>query len=248
MDAYFPLETALKRAGNLTICTNALVHRIQCSTDKVGHRAERVLFQKVGRASDQVFSVDVRKEVIVSSGTIGIPVAWEVPMTASLTHLLTFLFEGAVEFLKYIFFRKAIQVLSLFVSSPSLDDETARPTARVMDENKGSSSKLRLSDLEIIPLATTAMDDFKEHQRFFSKIGVFSLQASVLRPQSCGTVRLASSDPSDPSKIDLCFLSDPMDLALARKAIRLVLDLGNACATRCDELAGAGVSVLLWGW
>ncbi|KAL9013969.1 MAG: hypothetical protein Q9173_001367 [Seirophora scorigena] len=286
MDAYLPLETALKRAGNLTICTNALVRRIQCSTDEVGHRAERVLIQRAGRGSDKLFSVDVKKEVIVSSGAIGspqllmlsgigprqhlvqhglevvhdlpgvgselsdhvgIPVAWEVPMTASLTHLATSPFKGAVEFLKYIFFRKGIlslpiQVLSLFVRSPSLDDETARPIAGAMDENKGTNSKLRLPDLEIMPLATSAMDDLEEHQRYFSKIGVFSLLASVLRPQSRGTVRLASSDPSDRPKIDLGFLSDPMDLALARKAVRLALNLGDAMKAQGFPLL-RGVSV-----
>lgn len=168
-------------------------------------------------------------------------------MTASLTHLMSSPFKGAVEFLKYIFFRKGIfslpiHVLSLFVSSPSLDDEKARPIAGMMDQKKGISSKLRLSDLEIIPLATSGMDDFEEYQRCFSKIGVFSLLASVLRPQSRGTVRLASSDPSDRPKIDLGFLSDPMDFALARKAVRLLLNLGEAMKAQGFPLL-RGISV-----
>lgn len=168
-------------------------------------------------------------------------------MTASLTHLMSSPFKGAVEFLKYIFFRKGIfslpiHFLSLFVSSPSLDDEKARPIAGMMDQNKGISSKLRLSDLEIIPLATSGMDDFEEYQRCFSKIGVFSLLASVLRPQSRGTVRLASSDPSDRPKIDLGFLSDPMDFALARKAVRLLLNLGEAMKAQGFPLL-RGISV-----
>ncbi|KAL9027156.1 MAG: hypothetical protein Q9196_004283 [Gyalolechia fulgens] len=162
---------------------------------------------------------------------VAIPVAWEVPVTASLTYLATSPLKGALEFLKYIFRRRGIlsmpiQVLSLFVRNSSIDDETAALVTATDDHDK-----FRLPDLEIMPLATSAMDDLEEHKRHFSKIGVFSLLSTLLRPESRGTVRLASSNPFDRPKVDLNLLNEPMDLKMARKAVRLALNLGNAMKT-----------------
>ncbi|KAL8721405.1 MAG: hypothetical protein Q9225_001920 [Loekoesia sp. 1 TL-2023] len=287
LEAYLPIETALERADNLSICTGVVVCRINFSADGVKHCAERVTFQKANSQSDRVFSVKVKKEVVVSSGAIGspqvlmlsgigprqhlekhgievlrdlpgvgselsdhvaIPVAWELPVTASLTHLAISPFKGAVELLKYIFFRKGIlslpiQVLSLFVRDSSLNDETATLIAGEMDNGTcAPDTKIRLPDLEIMPLATSAMDDLEEYKRDFSKIGVFSLLATLLRPKSRGTVRLESSNPHDRPKVDLDFLNDTTDLALARKAVRLALRLGDAMKAQDFPLL-RGISV-----
>ncbi|KAL8943252.1 MAG: hypothetical protein Q9211_001047 [Gyalolechia sp. 1 TL-2023] len=237
LEAYLPLETALARAATLTICTGVAVCKIEFADDGVGHRARRVTFQNAKGGSQDVFSVKVRKEVVLT-----IPVAWEVPVTASLTYLATSPLKGALEFLKYIFRRRGIlsmpiQVLSLFVRNSSIDDETAALVTATDDHDK-----FRLPDLEIMPLATSAMDDLEEHKRHFSKIGVFSLLSTLLRPESRGTVRLASSNPFDRPKVDLNLLNEPMDLKMARKAVRLALNLGNAMKTQGSPLL-RGVSV-----
>ncbi|KAL9095067.1 MAG: hypothetical protein Q9165_002669 [Trypethelium subeluteriae] len=170
---------------------------------------------------------------------VSVPVAWEVPIIESLTYLVTSPLKGALEFLKYFFTRTGIfsipfQVASLFVRSSSLDDQTSEFTPGIPSkppEPDDSASVLRdydhLPDIEIMPLATSAMDDLEEHEAQFSKIGVFSLLTTLLRPKSRGTVRLRSADPLDRPKVDLGFMADAEDIALARKAIRLSLRLGD---------------------
>ena len=73
MDAYLPRATALKRESNLTICTGVIVSQIKFSGDQREHRAERINFQYANSESKNVFSVKVKREIIVSSGTIGSP-------------------------------------------------------------------------------------------------------------------------------------------------------------------------------
>jgi choline dehydrogenase len=72
LEAFLPKTLALERK-NLTICTNAIVSQIQFSGDQTEHQAERVLFQYADRRSPTVFSAKVKKEVVVSSGTLGSP-------------------------------------------------------------------------------------------------------------------------------------------------------------------------------
>ncbi|KAL9600717.1 MAG: hypothetical protein Q9179_003119 [Wetmoreana sp. 5 TL-2023] len=265
LEAYLPLKTTLERADNLSICTGVVVGRINFSASEVGHCAEQVTFQKACAEWDKVFSVKVKKEVVVSSGALGspqilmlrstkrwvratIPVAWEVPVTASLSTLAISPFRGALEFFKYVFFRKGIlslpiQVLSLFVRDSSLDDETATLLDGGMDNDTCTPGfKIRLPDLEIMPLAVSAVDDLEEHKLYFSKIGVFTLLATLLRPKSRGTVRLGSSNPHDRPKVNLGLLNDPTDFALARKAVRLALKLGDAMKAQNFPLL-RGVSV-----
>lgn len=185
---------------------------------------------------------------------MAIPVAWEVPITASLTHLATSPLKGALEFFKYIFFRSGILSmpilgLSLFVRGSSLDEVTSNFIKEVSlgypkegDDKSAQQIHMGLSDIEIMPLATSAMDDLEEHKRLFSKIGVFSLLTCLLRPKSRGTVRLASSNPRDRPKVDLGLLSDPADFAMARKAVRLALRLGDSIRAQGFELL-RGVAV-----
>ena len=73
LEAYLPRATALKREGNLTICTGVLVSRIEFSGDEAEHRAEQVSFQYANSTSEKVFSVRVNKEVVISSGAVGSP-------------------------------------------------------------------------------------------------------------------------------------------------------------------------------
>ena len=132
-----------------------------------------------------------------------------------------------------------IQALSLFARASSIDNETSdfigeHPSVPSKTDEKINTlrSKDYLPDLELMPLATSAMDDLEEHKLRFSKTGIFSLLTTVLRPKSRGTVRLRSANPRDRPSVDLGFLRDPADVALARKGVRLAIKLGNLMKAR----------------
>ncbi|KAL9077854.1 MAG: hypothetical protein Q9157_003231 [Trypethelium eluteriae] len=170
---------------------------------------------------------------------VSVPVTWEVPVVESVTYIATSPLKGALEFFKYLLTRTGVlsfpfQVASLFVRSSSLDDQTSEFTpgipSKPPDPGDGASvlrNHDHLPDIEIMPLATSAVDDLEEHKARFAKIGVFSFLATLLRPKSRGTVRLRSVDPLDRPKVELGFMADAEDIALARKAIRLSLRLGD---------------------
>ncbi len=61
----------------------------------------------------------------------------------------------------------------------------------------------------------------EDHGREKVKGHGFSIHACVLRPESRGTVRLASADPAAAPAIDPNFLSDDRDLATLRAGVRL---------------------------
>jgi len=60
----------------------------------------------------------------------------------------------------------------------------------------------------------------EDHGRTKVKGHGFSIHACVLRPESRGTVRLASADPAAAPAIDPNFLDDPRDIATLRAGIR----------------------------
>ena len=142
-----------------------------------------------------------------------------------------------------------LQVLSLFVRGSLLSNETSsflNGDPPKMSETGDNTSDLRsqgcLPDIELMPLATSAMDDLKEHKARFAKIGVFSLLTTLLRPKSRGTVRLGSSNPHDRPKVDFGFLCDPAEFSMARKAVRLALKLGDGMKAQGFPL-GCGIAV-----
>jgi len=168
---------------------------------------------------------------------VAIPVAWQVPSNESLHRLAASPLRGALEFLKYILYGSGIlsipiQVLSLFVRGSSLDDDTSRFIGDVSPKSaeKGNATTVpnaQVPEIEIMSIATSAIDDLEEHKRSFAKIGVFTLLTCLLQPKSRGTVRLASLNPHDRPRVDLGLLHDPADFAMGRKAVRLALRLGD---------------------
>jgi choline dehydrogenase-like flavoprotein len=75
----------------------------------------------------------------------------------------------------------------------------------------------------------------EDHGRTKVKGHGFSIHACVLRPESRGTVRLASADPAAPPAIDPNFLSDPRDIATLRAGVRLMYRIAET-----GELASYG--------
>ena len=180
----------------------------------------------------------------IQSDHVAVPVAWEVPITASLTHLATSTLKGALEFFRYIFFRAGIlsmpiQVLSLFVQGSSLSSEGSSfvveiPTKVVETDDPTSApwSEACLPDIELMPLATSAMDDLEEYKAHFSKIGVFSLLTTLLRLKSRSTIRLKSSNPRDRPKVDLWIFVRPRRLCNGKNGC-----LPGTLARRYNECA-----------
>lgn len=161
--------------------------------------------------------------------------AWETPLNESLSALaVSPIMRGGFEFLKYVLFSTGIltmpiQTLSLFVRTTSLSEDGAKLVTKSPSSTQGSNNyqpQEDIPDIEIMPLAVSSMDNLEEHNRLFSKIGVFSVLATLAQPHSRGTVRLQSSDPHDRPKIDFGLLSDPRDIVTARIAVRLSLKLG----------------------
>jgi choline dehydrogenase-like flavoprotein len=70
----------------------------------------------------------------------------------------------------------------------------------------------------------------EDHGRTKVKGHGFSLHACVLRPESRGTVRLASADPRLAPVIDPNFLSDDRDMAVLRAGVRLSHRIASAPA------------------
>ena len=83
-----------------------------------------------------------------------------------------------------------------------------------------------------MPLATSAMDDLEEYKAHFSKIGVFSLLTTLLRPKPRGTIILKPSSPRDRPKVDRGFLLDPADFAMTSRAVCLALMLGDTLSAQ----------------
>lgn len=142
-----------------------------------------------------------------------------------------------------------IQSSSLFVRSSSLSkggtelipttalDLPTRDTLKSSIGGNASPPRDLISDLELMPLVFSSMDNSEEYQRLYTKIGIFSILATLLLPKSLGSVRLASSNPRDRPKVDFGILSDPTDYAVARTAVRLALKMG-------EEMKAAGFPIL----
>lgn len=138
---------------------------------------------------------------------ISIPVAWEVPAAESLTSMAIRPFRIALELLKYMFFRVGlfsipVQTLALYVRSRVINKDS---TGIVQTLPKSSDPQILITDIELRPLSTSAMDNFDEPEfkNIFSKTPIFCILATTPRPKSRGTVHLASNNPHDKSKSTL---------------------------------------------
>jgi choline dehydrogenase len=143
--------------------------------------------------------------------------------------------KGLYELLRYQIFGTGllsmpILPVSLFVRSTSLNeagDEYLLGGSK-QSEEPVAEPKALISDIELMPVPANTMDiTLEESQRMFPKIGIFSIIATLLQPKSRGTVRLRSANPHDRPKVDCGLLSDPLDLEILRKAVRLSLKSGD---------------------
>ncbi|KAF7956579.1 hypothetical protein EAE96_003913 [Botrytis aclada] len=255
-DAFLHREVALKREKHLTICTNTILSRIAFSKDDGTYSAKvkrEVIVCLGALGSPQVLmlsgigprkhleehGISVVKDLpSVRSGLSdhhGIPIAWKVPVKESLTRLVIHPMLGVLEFSKYIFFRSGflsmpINNITLFVRSMILNQDYTG-----IDNEKLATVSSQIQDLipdiELMPLAVTAMNNLEEHQRLFFKMGMFSILATLAKPKSRGIVRLASSDPHQRPKVDFGILPNPEDYVVARASVQLSLKLAKTMKT-----------------
>ena len=73
MEGYLPRKVAFERQSNLTICTGAIASSIEFAEDQETTRAANVRFQPAQSPSTKSFSINVKKEIVISSGAIGSP-------------------------------------------------------------------------------------------------------------------------------------------------------------------------------
>ncbi|KAF7874309.1 hypothetical protein EAF04_002981 [Stromatinia cepivora] len=248
-EAFLSKKIALGRR-NLTICTNTLALHYPTSNKIFSAKVNKEVIACSGAiGSPQVLmlsGIGLRESLeehgikvvhdppgVGSELTdhISIPVAWEVPAAEPLTSMATSPFRIALELLKYIFFRVGlfsipVQTLALYVRSRMIKEDS---TGIVEAFSKSSDPQSLIPDIELMPLSTSAMDNFDEPEfkNIFSKTPIFCVLATILRPKSRGTVRLASDNPHDKPKVDFGILSDASDYSIARSAVRLSLSIGD---------------------
>ncbi|TGO48343.1 hypothetical protein BCON_0243g00150 [Botryotinia convoluta] len=254
-DAFLPRETALKREKHLTICTNTILSRIAFSKDNGVPRPNRVFFKladpnltKYTRLKSKEKSLFARAlwahlngigprkhleeyGISVVKDLPGVGSGLKIPVKELLTRLVIHPMLGVLEFFKYMIFRSGIlsmpiNNITLFVRSKILNQDYTG-----IDNEKLATASSQIQDLildiELMPLAVTAMDDLEEHQRLFPKMGMFSILATLAKPKSRGTVRLGSSGPHQRPKVDFGILSNPEDYIVARASVRLSLKLAE---------------------
>ncbi|KAJ4490165.1 alcohol oxidase [Lentinula aciculospora] len=162
----------------------------------------------------------------------GVSVAFEVPTSHSLLSLQKRPWIFFIELFKYVLFGTGILLapvlqIALFASSLLLNEEGS-PTSTEVHGNV-------LPDIEIMPMAYDSTDDLETSRGMFSFLNV------LLHPESKGTVRLSSADPSNPLVIDPQYLSNPADYAPLRASLKLTLRLRDRMIEQGYPLKDFGV-------
>ncbi|KAJ6617890.1 alcohol oxidase, partial [Mycena sp. CBHHK59/15] len=163
---------------------------------------------------------------------VGIPISYQVPMTESLNVLRNNIFRAILEVLKYIVFGTGLLSIpfmqtTIFARSSLLNENMEVTSATPADLD--SRDPKNIPDVELMPIAHRGGEGENDP---LDRVGVFTLLAALVTPKSSGTVRLPSTDPHARARIDLGYLSDPADLPMARKAVRLALRLAQQVRTR----------------
>jgi choline dehydrogenase len=214
-DAY--LRPVLDRP-NLTVITNALATRLAFD----GTRCTGVAYSTDG---NQPQTVRAQREVILCAGAIGTPQllqlsgigpadhlrAHGIPVIVDLSGVGTNLSDHPMGMVTY----SAAQPMPAGVNNHCdvLAALRADPASEVPD------SHILFLDL---PLSRNGTDDRAEPG--------YTIEFSMLRPHSRGSVRLASKDPTTAPLIDPAFLTDERDVTGMLDAMRLARQLGQTTA------------------
>ncbi|KAJ7021480.1 alcohol oxidase [Mycena alexandri] len=172
---------------------------------------------------------------------LGIPVMFKVPLKDSLNIMRASIFRAILEILKYLIFGTSLLAVpfvqtSIFVRSALLNEAMEIPS--VTPAELDARDPKNAPDIEIMPIPARASQD---PEGPIDRLGVFSMLAAVVRPKSFGTIRLASPDPRTRAEINLGYLTNPDDLPIARKAVRLSLRLAKQMRARGYPLVDLAV-------
>lgn len=152
---------------------------------------------------------------------------YKVPRADSLHEIENNPLVAAWEFLRYLIAGRGLLLspnpqMLIFALSKLLNEDSE---TRASSEDEDSHSPSNIPDIEITVVPYNVFDDSK----LAPGEGVTTLTSMLLKPQSSGTIKLASLDPRDRPICDLNYLQDPNDYVVLRKALRLGLTIGRKC-------------------
>ncbi|KAG6827733.1 hypothetical protein H0H92_010611 [Tricholoma furcatifolium] len=145
---------------------------------------------------------------------------YNVSVSESLHLMETKPLRAALELFRYVAFGEGLFLpyvtqLSILVNSAQIDDSGHFTPANAPDN-------LELPDIEIQPIHWNISEPPLPH-----KEGALSLMVVIMRPNSRGTVSLASEDPLARPTCNLAYYSDPADFAIMRKGLKLAKRIGD---------------------
>ncbi|SJL03032.1 uncharacterized protein ARMOST_06377 [Armillaria ostoyae] len=177
-------------------------------------------------------------EVIVDNPGVGsnlkdhvdVPVMWNIPLDESIHVVIEKPLQAIFELVKYLISGRGI------LSDPFVRLAIFLPT-RLLNENMeivaSDSTDLDSTlpqngpDLEIKPMPIYGLDPPPNATTIRVEEGVMNFMVCLLRPKSSGVVHLNSPDPYEKASCDLRMLSDPEDLAVLTKGVRLSINLAE---------------------
>ncbi|KAF9067311.1 alcohol oxidase [Rhodocollybia butyracea] len=269
--AFLPLELVVQRTSRLHILTNTEAIKLRTRARLGPGRFLVQGVELKSRADAKQRYIQARKEVILCAGPFGSPhvlmlsgigparhlqekdisvirdipavgsnlgdhfgvsVAFEVPMAHSFVSLQRRPWIFIIELFKYLFFgtgmllAPVVQIV-LFASSLLLDEKGLPKSTEIRQDI--------LPDIEIMPMAYDSTDNPVTSRGMFSFLNV------LLHPESKGTVRLSSANPSDPLVIDPQYLTNGADFAPLRASLRLTLRLRDRMVEQGYPLIDFGV-------
>lgn len=161
---------------------------------------------------------------------ISVPMIYQVPVSDSIAVLMAKPLTAVGELFKYLFtgkgmFGTQVQQANLVLRSALLDGNShisSITTEKDLDAHDPSN----IPDIEVMLIPVNPTD--RQFDNLAKGSGTFSYLCTVLRPESMGTVRLASRNAQDQPLCDLGTLSNPADRIPLRKVLRLALKLGQS--------------------
>lgn len=200
---------------NLKVTTGALVTGIEFA----GSRARGVRFTVNG----QPFSVEARREIILSAGAINTPKLLMLSGIGDTKELQELGAQNIVAHLPGVGknLQDAIIFLGSWKSSRPIRDQPVNEGYAMVWHNLNEAEQPETC-IEMMRGRYTCNQSPSELE------GYYSVSGGAMRLASKGSVRLKSLDPAIPPVIDLNLLSDPNDFPQCLAAFHLMRKIGNS--------------------
>ena len=149
---------------------------------------------------------------------------WEVPLQDSLHHMqysplrvLTELFRWMIWGTGLLSF--SFENVSTFFPTQLLDDTLT--IAKDDPRNHDTADPANRPDIEFMHIPSDCAWVITPRR------GAYSYLLTLIRPKSCGTIRLVSSDPRTPPAIDLGYFTNPEDFVPVRAGVRFSMRIAE---------------------